>query len=60
MTNVVVFTAEMDAVLRQMRAQDAGVRRIADKLGVSASTVTRRIKELGLREWGRGGADSRL
>lgn len=47
-----VWTAEMDAVLREMVAQDATTRSLEHRLGVARSTVCARVKKLGLT-WNR-------
>ena len=47
-----VWTAEMDAVLREMVAQDATTRSLEHRLGVARSTLCARVKKLGLK-WNR-------
>ncbi len=47
-----VWTAEMDAALREMVAQDATTRSVEHRLGVARSTVNARVKKLGLK-WNR-------
>lgn len=47
-----VWTAEMDAVLREMVAQDATTRSVEHRLGVARSTVCARVCQLGLK-WNR-------
>lgn len=47
-----VWTAEMDAKLREMVAQDATTRSLEHRLGVARSTLCARVKKLGLK-WNR-------
>lgn len=48
MKSRVIWTADMDADLRRMRAEGAGMIRCAERLGIPRKVVARRIAELGL------------
>jgi hypothetical protein len=49
------WTPEMDAALRALRAEGRGQNYIGVRIGVAGEVVARRIKQLGLPVWARGG-----
>lgn len=52
---MIVWTPEMDAALIEARAQGLGYEATGEVIGVANRVVKRRVKQLGLPTWGRGG-----
>jgi hypothetical protein len=57
--NPIIWTPEMDAALRQLRADGVGLAATGQALGVCNSAVKRRVQALGLPMWDKGGGRKR-